>query len=337
MSGLAKVVAYEPADMTVTVEAGLNLGALNRTMESARQRLPVDAPNPDATSVGALIAASHAGPLRLSEGTVRDLLIGIRYIGREGRIVHGGGRVVKNVAGYDLMKVMTGSYGTLGIITEATFKVRPIPEHYAIATADFDLAEDAFTVARQLNDSFALAHLEVLSPGAARSCGMPAKFVLMAGFSGSGPEMPSQRDSISRTISRALFLEDDGARDAYARVRDFDITTWPLVAQVATPPAETAPLLASWGVEFIAHAGSGVATVFVSGSSANPAETITRWRESARRVRGHVRILHCDQSQRAGIDFFDRPNDGALALMRRTKIAFDPAGVFNPGCFVGGL
>ena len=78
---------------------------------------------PELTTIGALIGGARSGPLRLSEGTVRDLLIGVRFIGHQGRLIHGGGTVVKNVAGYDLMKVMTGSYGTLGIVTEATFQV----------------------------------------------------------------------------------------------------------------------------------------------------------------------------------------------------------------------
>src|SRR4029077_2806891 len=125
-----RVIAYEPDDMTVIAEAGLTLASLNGLTATRGQRLPADPPHPDRVTLGALVAAAHAGPLRLSEGTVRDLLIGVRFVGHDARPIHGGGRVVKNVAGYDLMKVMTGSFGTLGIITETTFKVRPIPAHY---------------------------------------------------------------------------------------------------------------------------------------------------------------------------------------------------------------
>src|SRR5579862_1718458 len=130
---LARVIAYEPEDMTIVATAGLTLDQVNHLCGERRQRLGIDPPNPACHTLGALIGAAHSGPLRLSEGLVRDLLIGIQFIGHGGRVVRAGGRVVKNVAGYDLMKLMTGSFGTLGIITEATFKIRPLPERYAIA------------------------------------------------------------------------------------------------------------------------------------------------------------------------------------------------------------
>ena len=123
-----RIVAHEAADMTVTVEAGATVTQLNDALSSAGQWLPLDPPHPDATTIGALIATNASGPLRVSQGTVRDLLIGITIVLADGTAIHGGGRVVKNVAGYDLMKLFTGSFGTLGIIAEATFKIRPRPE-----------------------------------------------------------------------------------------------------------------------------------------------------------------------------------------------------------------
>ena len=144
---LARIIAYEPDDMTVVAESGITVGELNAAIASPRQRLPVDPCNPNLTTLGSFIGAAHSGPLRLSEGTSRDLLIGIRFVGHGGRLVHGGGRVVKNVAGYDLMKLMGGSFGTLGIVTEATFKVRPIPNDYSLALVPFALASEAFAAA----------------------------------------------------------------------------------------------------------------------------------------------------------------------------------------------
>src|SRR5260370_33767830 len=110
-------------------------------MAAARQRLPLDPCDPGRTTLGALIGASHSGPLRLSEGTSRDLLIGIRFVGHGGVQIHGGGRVVKNGAGYDFMKGMGGSFGTPGIITEATVKVRPLPPRNSHSIIRFDLAQ----------------------------------------------------------------------------------------------------------------------------------------------------------------------------------------------------
>lgn len=338
LSRLTRVVACEPEDMTITVEAGLSVGALNRTLEHARQRLPVDPRDPDATTVGALIAASHAGPLRLSEGTARDLLIGIRYVGHQGRSVHGGGRVVKNVAGYDLMKVLGGSFGTLGIVTEATFKVRPLPEHYALTSLSFDREEDLFAAARQLNDSLPLAHLEGLSPAAARACGWSARFQLTAGISGSSSELAALREAIGRVAPGAAFVEGNEALTAYARLRDFDASAWALTGQIAVAPAQLPSILAATaGAQYVAHLGCGVAKLFLVEAPADARVAIDRWRLAARRASGHLRVLHADQSLRSSVEFFDTPNFGALSLMRRLKAAFDPAGVFNPGCFVGGI
>ena len=148
MVRLARIVAHEPHDMTVVAESGITVGELNAAMASAGQRLPVDPCGPGLTTLGSLIGAAHSGPLRLSEGTSRDLLIGIRFVGHGGNLVHGGGRVVKNVAGYDLMKLMGGSFGTLGIVTEATFKVRPIPPDYCLAVVPYARAAEAFAAAR---------------------------------------------------------------------------------------------------------------------------------------------------------------------------------------------
>ncbi len=148
-----RVIAYEPDDMTVIAEAGLTLGALNSLMATRGQRLPADPAHPDRTTLGALVAAAQAGPIRLSEGTVRDLLIGVRFVGHDARLVHGGGRVVKNVAGYDLMKVMVGSFGTLGIVTETTFKVSHVPQRYTVAIAPFPDPDTALRAATALHDA----------------------------------------------------------------------------------------------------------------------------------------------------------------------------------------
>src|SRR5439155_13006439 len=119
---VARVIDHQPGDMTVTVEAGCPLATLAEVLGAAGQWLPLDPPRADATTVGGLVAADLSGPLRASQGRVRDLLLGVRVVGADGVLVSGGGRVVKNVAGYDLPKLHVGALGTLGVIVEATFK-----------------------------------------------------------------------------------------------------------------------------------------------------------------------------------------------------------------------
>jgi glycolate oxidase FAD binding subunit len=337
---MTRIVAHEPDDMTIVAEAGITVGELNAATAPARQRLPVDPCDPGRTTLGSLIAASHSGPLRLSEGTSRDLLIGIRFVGHGGNQIHGGGRVVKNVAGYDLMKVMGGSFGTLGIITEATFKVRPLPARYSLATMRYDHAADAFATARTLNDALPLSHLEILSPALAAAHEAPGKFLLLAGFSGSPLEIVYQSETIRKLIGpNGEMLDDEVALRKYQLLRDIDFQSKPLSAQIAVPPARLAPSLDACRCEFRAHAGSGVAQLFLvdESSAQSSSDAVARWRAAAHSARGNLRVLAATPIIREKLQFFDTPNDGALSLMRRLKTTFDPARIFNPRCFIGGI
>jgi glycolate oxidase FAD binding subunit len=338
MARLNRVVAYAPDDMTVVAEAGITVGELNASISSG-QRLPVDPCCPARTTLGALIGASHAGPLRLSEGTSRDLLIGVRFVGHGGKLIHAGGRVVKNVAGYDLMKLMGGSFGTLGIVTEATFKVWPIPTGYCLAVIPYTNLEDAFASARILNDALPLSNLDILSPEHATEFDFN-QYLVFAGFSGGPLEIGYQAERIRDLLGlRGEILDGDEAQKAYESLRDIDFTSRSLSAQIAVPPGLLAHTLQDCGAEFRAHAGSGVAQTFLADEPTLEAavKAVARWREVAHSSRGHLRLIAAAPAIGHSLQFFDTPNDGALKLMRRLKAAFDPAGIFNPGCFVGGI
>ncbi len=342
MVRLARIVAHEPHDMTVVAESGITVDQLNATMASTRQRLPVDPCSPELTTLGSLVGASHSGPLRLSEGTSRDLLIGVRFVGHGGNLVHGGGRVVKNVAGYDLMKLMGGSFGTLGILTELTFKVRPVPPEYCLAVIPYARAADAFAAAHILNESLPLANLDILSPALAARFNSTTQYLLLAGFSGSPLEIGYQAERIRDLIgARGDILDPATALKNYELLRDIDFHSVPLSAQIAVPPALLARALEACGneTEFRAHAGSGVAQMVLAGelSAESAVKSVARWREAAHSAHGNLRLLAAAPAIRGSLEFFDTPNDGALAIMRRLKAAFDPAAIFNPGCFVGGI
>jgi glycolate oxidase FAD binding subunit len=331
---MAKIIAYEPDDMTVVAQAGLTIGALNAALAPRGQRLPVDPRDPDATTLGSLIAAAHAGPLRLSEGTVRDLLIGIQFVGHGGRVIRAGGRVVKNVAGYDLMKVLTGSFGTLGIVTEATFKVRPLPENYTLAVATFGDIDAAFAAASWLHDQIALVHLEVTSPRVSAAIETSARFAVLAGFAGIGSELKYQSDRIGSLLGSSIeMLDGDRAQALYASLRDLDFAD-SINARMAVLPNELARCAREVSSEFVAHVGSGIAELWIPGDDPRNA---ARARSVAHSAQGHLRVISAPASMREQIEFFDHPNPGALKLMHRLKSTFDPAGVFNPACFVGAL
>ncbi|MFN3485814.1 MAG: FAD-binding oxidoreductase, partial [Planctomycetota bacterium] len=131
LAGLDRIVAYEPGDLVVTVQAGALLSDLQATLAREGQWLPLDPPYARAT-IGGILAANSSGPRRLAYGTARDLLLGLRVAGPDGRVTRSGGRVVKNVTGYDLHKLHIGAFGTLGVLLEASFKLRPLPERRAL-------------------------------------------------------------------------------------------------------------------------------------------------------------------------------------------------------------
>ncbi len=337
---LNRIIAHEPDDLTVIAEAGITVGALNEELAKSRQRLPVDPCQPDVTSLGALVAAAHAGPLRLSEGTARDLLIGIEFVGHGGRAIHGGGRVVKNVAGYDLMKVMGGSFGTLGVITQAIFKVRPIPEEYALAIVSHNRADDAFAGAARLLDALPLSHLVVVSPSFASRFGAPGQFAVIAGFSGSAAEIGYQAEKILQLANdRGAIFDDDEAAAHYAILRDLDFAARPLSARFAVMPAELHAALDGVAGDYRAHVGNGVAEIAIETEQSidSARKIVADWRDQAHRARGYLNLIAASEQIRDALQFFDMPNDGALKVMRRLKQALDPAGIFNPGCFVGDL
>lgn len=340
LARMDRIVDYEPDDMTIVAEAGLTLGTLNACTTLHGQRLPCDPANPELTTLGALVGAAKSGPFRLSEGGVRDLLIGIRFVGHEGRLIHGGGRVVKNVAGYDLMKVMTGSFGTLGIITETVFKVRPLPENYSLAITSFDDVADALAAARRAEEAATLSHLEVLSPSFGDKFERPGRSVLFAGFGGSRTEASYCRAHLSNALKRnTQMLAGDDAIANYQQLRDFDFGDAAIIAQLALLPADLPQRLSACGAEFHAHAASGVAQIILPPDRTNEeiSDAVGRWREIAHEAHGHLRVLEARSDVRANLDMFDQPTDPAMRLMRRLKLAFDPKNIFNPGCFVAGI
>jgi len=343
MARMAAVVAYEPDDMTVVAEAGMTLGELQTHLATRRQHLPLDPPHPETVTLGAMVGAGRSGPCRLSEGTPRDLLIGVRFAGHGGRLVHGGGRVVKNVAGYDLMKVMTGSFGTLGVITEVTFRVRPLPERYRMVRIAFGTIDDAFGTARQINNLVPLIHLEVLSPAAAARADYSAQaenYVVVAGICGNRAETGYIAAQIAEVSAAPVeVIELASALKEYRAMRDLVPAPEEIALQIAVPPSALKQCLSAAGTEFRAHAGSGVAQLFMTAD--RPAEEIRdavdQIRTIALEAHGHLRVTSIPPGLSGVLDVFGSPNAGAMALMRRLKLAFDPAGIFNPNSFVGGL
>ena len=176
---LGRVLEHEPGDLTATAEAGITLDALQAALGTGGQWLPLDPPAPGSATLGGVLAANAAGPRRQGYGTARDLVIGMRVVAADGQLIRAGGKVVKNVAGYDLVKLYIGSLGTLGIIVDATLKLRPRPEAEGACWATFASLDAAAGAAVILAGSeLGPVALTLLDARAADACapvvGLPA-------------------------------------------------------------------------------------------------------------------------------------------------------------------
>jgi glycolate oxidase FAD binding subunit len=164
LSELARVIEFPVRDMTITVEAGITMQTLSDTLAQEKLRLPIDVPQPNAATLGGVVATNFNGPRRFGQGTVRDYIIGISAVDGRGTPFKGGGRVVKNVAGYDFCKLLTGSLGTLGVITQITLKLKPIPPaHSIIAFAPPDLAAAECLLAELVDSETTPTAIELLA------------------------------------------------------------------------------------------------------------------------------------------------------------------------------
>ena len=336
------VLAHEPADMTVTVQAGCTLAALDRSLAAADQWLPVDPPCPDETTVGGLIAANLSGPLRASQGTVRDLLLGIAVVGARGVALRGGGRVVKNVAGYDLPKMHVGALGTLGVIVEATFKVRPrfpLEEGLVVEVPTLDAACE---LALALRDAIEPTWLEVVHPAALLAPHLTGTCVAIG--MGGAPAWVEDATTAATRAARGCKVARH-ADGALLRRRVAELVVRPAAAIVRISMLATelgsfvAPAVGALtrdGVELdvTAHAANGVSRLAVMRPEL-VTDVVERLRAAAP-ADALVVVERAIPEVKVGLDVWGRVGSGA-ALMTGLKRAFDPSGIFAPGRFVEGL
>jgi glycolate oxidase FAD binding subunit len=328
---LDAVLDHQPGDMTVTVQAGCTLAALDRALAPSGQWLPLDPPRPDATTVGGALAANLSGPLRASQGTARDLLLGLVVVDARGALVRGGGRVVKNVAGYDLPKLHVGALGTLGAIVEATFRLRPRPpcERAVVLAGTAERTAAAGLAARDL--AVPPFWLELAAPGV-----LADEAAVAVGFAGLAEEADAGIAAAS-TLAAAHGLAarpaDDGAA-LRARLGAFGLDA-PAVLRAATLPTGVAAVIAAAGGRpAVAHLASGV--VRIACRPGDVSELIAALRPRLEAAGGSLVVERGVPEAKRGVDPWGDVGP-ALALMRGVKAALDPGGTFAPHRFVGGL
>lgn len=344
LTGLNEVVDYPSRDMTITVGAGITISALRDLLGAESQQLPIDVPQPDIATLGGVIATNHSGPRRYGHGTMRDHVIGIRAADGRGDVFAAGGRVVKNVAGYDFCKLLTGSFGTLGVITEVTLKLKPIPSTGAFVTCQPNDLQHAETLLAAMIESETTPNLIELLYGDAWQ-NVPGNddtsdYCLIVGFEGTRVEvdwMKSQLTTEWKSLGATAHIPEDSCGDAlYHQLVGFsdDSEAAMVVKMTGVPSGVTrnveALRLVDENVSIQAHAGNGV----VVGKFPEYPGGTTALKAVASAAHGSATIL----SNPGGAEMTHHnvwgTADVPFHLMRRVKEAFDPNNVLNPGRFV---
>jgi glycolate oxidase FAD binding subunit len=332
MRRLSRVLEHAWSDMTATVEAGCTVAALQATLAGRGQRLALEPLWPESATVGGVLATNDSGPLRVRFGPPRNAVLGVTAALADGTLARSGGKVVKNVAGYDLPKLLTGSFGTLAVMVEVTLRVHPLPSAEGSATY---VAADA-------------GALDALLLRAADSTLVPARLQARA-RRGAPPEL----DANFEGFAVGAQLEQLAALAGAARPVETPAGAWRstealweapqpgLVARVGVLPARIGGLVAALDADpalrdwrLVAHAdGAGHVRLEADDAGDLPA-CVGRLRTHAESAGGWLVVLYAPEG--AGFDVWGPAGD-ALPLMRRVKERFDPNAVLNPGRFIGGI
>jgi len=351
LSGLAKVIDYTPRDMTILVEAGIRIADLAATLAAEGQQLPIDLPRASEATLGGVIATNWCGSRRYGHGTIRDYVIGIHAVDGRGVAFKGGGRVVKNVAGYDFCKLLTGSLGTLGVITQVALKVKPRVESNAAIVAecgDLAIVEEALRRLSML-EAPPVAIDWVLGKGWGSDARAGQIVVRIEGTEievnwlaeRARGELAAAGASWVQNIgsseseqlwSRQIEFSDRGATDA-------DDGS-PLVLQIAVPPSSVVAIVGKLldvdsNCSVQTHAASGVIVARFSKFTHGELTAVLagKLRPAATRVGGHATIVRSSLEGVTSHLVWGGRTD-AVVLLERIKRKFDPKNILNPGRFI---
>ncbi|WP_420840351.1 FAD-binding oxidoreductase [Argonema galeatum] len=346
-SRLNRVIEHAVGDLTITVEAGAKLSDIQAILAKAGQFIALDPSYPETATIGGIVATADAGSLRQRYGGVRDMLLGISFVRADGQIAKAGGRVVKNVAGYDLMKLFAGSFGTLGIISQATFRVYPLPEASqtvvligtgdAIAQATKTLLASALTpTAVDLRSTQVVTNL-----GLGKGMGLITRFQSMT-------ESVKQQSTRLLEVGQTLGLQcssytgnDEAelwqklAEQMWASGQEPEIIC--KIGMLPTAAVATLTLLDNisqqQGIGLI-HAGSGLGLLRFNPE--NALDCVTKMRSHCQSHSGFLTVLEAPISFKQQLDVWGYSGN-ALDLMRQIKQQFDPENILSPHRFVAGI
>ena len=343
-SRLNRLIEHAVGDLTVTVEAGMKFAELQHILDAANQFIALDPAYPESATIGGIIATADSGSWRQRYGGVRDMLLGLSFVRADGEIAKAGGRVVKNVAGYDLMKLFTGSYGTLGIISQVTLRVYPMPD--ASATVVLTGAADIIATATKtlLASALTPTAVDLISTQLARKLGSGEGMGLIVRFQSIAQSVKQQSERILEVgqqlgLQGAIYADADETQ-LWEKLREL------LWAQAPLPAISCKMgILPSFAVEILTqmdtltsqngmgliHAGSGLGLLRFDDE-----QIIQQMRQICQTSGGFLSILEAPVTLKQQLDVWGYTGN-ALDLMRRIKKQFDPQNLLSPHRFVGGI
>lgn len=371
LGDLNRVVDYPARDLTITVEAGVTIAELSERLASQGQRLPVDVPCPSRATVGGAVAAGVAGPRQFRWGAMRDYVIGVRAVDGTGTAFSGGGRVVKNAAGYDLCRLLTGSYGTLGVIVRVTFMVKPMPETSAFVIGQVPDCDAAERVLASLVQTRTLpTAIELLTGPEWQAVGWvsdptntsdrtgrvgdPSYALRIAvGLEGSADEvqwMVAQLREEWRPagVSSLVAVAEEDVRALWDRLTEFpagashDNGNRALTVQINALPSAVCGLVRRLRqldpqVSIQAHAGNGIVLAKLSAGAEEAATMVDqRLRPEVASAGGHLIVLTQPAGSALSHEALFGPAPAGWQVMRSIKREFDPKGILNRGRFLVG-
>jgi glycolate oxidase FAD binding subunit len=339
MISLAKfhrILEYAPGDMTVTVGAGITIAQLQSALCQNRQRLALDCLWPERATVGGVIATNDSGALRVRYGSIRDLIIGITVILPDGTVATSGGKVVKNVAGYDLPKLMSGALGTLGIISRAVFRLHPLAEKSRTLSFSFLDCERA-------NDfMFAIADSVLVPTGLQMRTAADGNVAVDVRLDGIAAGVAAQTETVCKLAGVVCPSEPDGdpwqTREELWRVASSAICKLSMLpAQLSSTAEFVRKALARNADWALLMHSTGLAWLRIDASDfAQIASFISSLRAFLAPAGGTAVLLKGSAGLRQKIDIWGATGN-TLPLMKRIKEQFDPRGILNRGRFVGGI
>lgn len=343
---LKGITLYEPAELVIAARSGTPLSEVVQALAAKGQELPFEPMDYRSLlgtrgepTIGAVAAMNISGPRRIMAGAARDSLIGVRFVNGRGEIVKSGGRVMKNVTGLDLVKLMAGSWGTLGFLTEVTFKV--LPKHERMATLlirGLDDRQAVDVLSQALGSPYDVtgaAHLPAPDNQGART------IIRLEGFSVSVDYRLNELRRLFKRFGSADILEGRGAEALWQSVRDATVLQerreqayWRISTAPTKGPDFTAQVSRTIDARWFYDWGGGLIWLATPGGGDLGASAI---REATRAFGGHATLVSASEEARATLDVFEPQAEPVMALTRGIKASFDPAGILNPGRMYAGV